>query len=148
MGFTSFFTNMSVSECSGALCQEAVLRVMEFHGERERERIDSAFGNFYIHLVIEIDTVIFRYDRSCEVKWLIKPWILRFFRVFFFMCVSKSHIRKATFLWNISALYSRGCYLDLYGIKTIMHRENEIFFSINQVFGLFLFFENIVYVSQ
>lgn len=69
VGFTSF---LQICLCHSVLEFYARKLCCMLWSPMEGKRADSAFGNCHIHLVTEIDMVVFRYDCSCEAKWLIE----------------------------------------------------------------------------
>lgn len=135
VGFASF---LQIRLCQNVLEVYArKLRCMLWSSV-EGKRTDSAFGNCCIHLMIEIDVVIFRYDCFCEAKWLIKQCILRFLRAFFHVYLQELYM-KGDLPSEIFLHYSPGDVIWIYMGSRPLFIEKMRFFSINQVFGLLFF---------
>lgn len=112
----------------------------------ERKGTESAFGNFYIHLMIETDMVIFKYDYSCGAKGLIKQWILRFVHAFFPVYPQQLHM-KGDLPSEIFLHYTPGVAIWIHMSSRPSCTQKMKICSIIRVFGLFFFLECCVCVS-
>lgn len=135
MGFASF---LKICLCQNILELYARKLHCTLWSSVDGKRTDSAFGNCCIRLVIEIDVVIFRYDCSCEAKWLMKQWILRFLRVLFYVYLQELHT-KGDLPSEIFLHYTPGDVIWICMGSRPSCMEKMRFFSIKQVFGLLFF---------
>lgn len=142
MGFASF---LQICLCQNVLQLYARKLCCMFWSSMEGKSTDSAFGNCSIHLMIEIDMVIFEYDCSCEWKRLIKQWILRFLHAFFFIYAQELHM-KGDHPCEIFLHYTPGVAIWIHISSKPSCIEKMKICSIIWVFGLLLFFFRMSYV--
>lgn len=136
MGFASF---LQICLCQNVLQLYARKLCCMFWSSMEGKSTDSAFGNCSIHLMIEIDMVIFEYDCSCEWKgWLSsESWD---FSMLFFLYIPKTCTWKVTIHVKYFCTILLGLLMDSYEFKTIMHRENENLFYNLSIWAVVVFF--------
>lgn len=145
VGFTSF---LQIGLCHSVLEFYARKLCCTLWSSMEEKRAGSSSGYCHIHLVTGIDTVIFRYDFSCEAKWLIKQWILRFLCVFSYVYLQESHM-KGDLPSEIFLHYTPGAIIWIYMGPRPLHMEKiRFFFYKSNIWAVVFSFQNVVYVSR